>query len=47
MIVSPSLYSAHEDFTGAWALARDLDDFAGAPLTVDAIANLSATKAPP
>jgi len=46
VVVTPSLYSAHEDFAGASALARDLDDFEGAPLTLDAIANLSTTKAP-
>ena len=45
-IVTPSLYSAREDFTGAWALARDLDDFEGAPLTVDGIGRLSTANAP-
>jgi HAD superfamily hydrolase (TIGR01509 family) len=45
-IVTPSVYSAHEDFTGAWALARDLDHFEGAPLTVDEIDILSMSNAP-
>ena len=45
-IVTPSLYTVHEDFTGAWALGRDLDDFDGAPLTVDEIANLATASSP-
>jgi HAD superfamily hydrolase (TIGR01509 family) len=41
-IVTPSLYSAHEDFTGAWHVARDLDHaIDGAPMTIGALMALS------
>jgi HAD superfamily hydrolase (TIGR01509 family) len=40
-VVTPSLYSAGEDFAGAWLVARDLDHVGeDGPLTIDGLAEL-------